>query len=128
MPWVLTFSKFSREVDQELAAGPFFLGHGAEWHFCIYADDVAILIAHSDAGIMVQATQIYKAKVDAALSDMGSSLGLEKCNNISISPEAAVVGYYRRSNGLSATMNKELPTRGARLTELLGAGTPGGNL
>ena len=120
VPWVLTFSKFSREVDRELVAGPFFLGYDAEWHFYINADDVAILIAHSDAGIMVQATQIYKAKVDAALSDMGSSLGMEKRNNMLISPEAAVGGNYRRSNGLSATMNKELPTRDARLTELLG--------
>ena len=117
--WVLVFSQFSREVEAALQKEDYLKAHNVEWQFYIYADDVALVVAHGDASILLQATHICSNHISKALGNLKLCLGMEKCNNMVLSPEETVGGFYRRSTGLSATLSKELPERDKRLQDLL---------
>ena len=119
MIWVLVFSDFSRLMEEALRDHEYFKAHCVEWRIYIYADDVAILIAHNDAEVVAKAANIMKVYIDTSLAALKLALSIPKCYNMLLSPREIVGVHYRRNNGLSTTTNKELPARDIRLKDLL---------
>ena len=119
MLWVLVFSEFSEIVEGALSRRPYFMEHGIYYKFCIYADDVAVIIAHAEADILTSATGICHIEIEKALNRLDFGLSKPKCNNMIAAPGEVVGGYYRRNNGLSSSVNKKLPERDARLRSLV---------
>ena len=117
--WVLVFSEFSRITEQNLETDPYLRQNGVFWKFYIYADDIVFIVVHDDAEVIVKSATIISEEVEKTLRSMGLFLGHAKCNNMVVSPEETVGGFYRRNNNLTITTNKELPNRDAHLSDLL---------
>ena len=85
----------------------------------IYADDVAFAIADRASAEIPRRAQQMDRWIRKAMSRLGLALGIPKCNNLVMEPGKIIGTVLRRNNGLSNTVNKELPGRDRRLGELL---------
>ena len=85
----------------------------------IYADDVTFAYAHERPGRLVELANGGDRQAREAMTELSLQLELERRNNMVLSPGEMIGGVFRRNNGLSRTVNKELATRGRRLGGLL---------
>ena len=118
--WLVHFNKFFEHMESPLGSGEVSAVEELVRGIClIHADDVTIASAHETATELVRLANRRDEQAGRALKVLRLVLGLGKCRNLVMSPGELIGTVFRRNNGLSRTVNKELLMRERRLGDLL---------